>query len=291
MAQDKDPQAANPHSANHSAEKHSRDNPETEFSDKMSYTDYLCLDKVLDAQHQLSDTHDEMLFIIQHQTSELWMKLAIHEIKSARLAIKGDQFRRAFKNLARVSKIFEQLNSAWDVLRTMTPIEYTSFRDDLAQSSGFQSYQYRLIEYMVGNRNITMLKPHAHRPDITKLLQKELDQPSLYDEVILALERSGFSVAPDAYNPASQYTYNERVETAWKAIYKSPDAHWNLYELAEKLVDFEDYFRRWRFNHVTTVERVIGFKHGTGGTGGVNYLKKMLAVELFPELWRVRTVL
>lgn len=286
MTQDKDPKVVNPGAA-----KHNPDNPETEFSNKMSYTDYLGLDKVLDAQHQLSDTHDEMLFIIQHQTSELWMKLAIHEIKSARLAIKGDQFRRAFKNLARVSKIFEQLNSAWDVLRTMTPIEYTSFRDDLAQSSGFQSYQYRLIEYMVGNRNTAMLKPHAHRPDITELLQEELDQPSLYDEVILVLERNGFSAAPDTYNPASQHTYSERVENAWKAIYESPDEHWNLYELAEKLVDFEDYFRRWRFNHVTTVERVIGFKRGTGGTGGVNYLKKMLEVELFPELWRVRTVL
>jgi len=266
-------------------------NPETDFSYKMSYGDYLGLDKVLDAQHQLSDTHDEMLFIIQHQTSELWMKLAIHEINSARDAIREDQYRRAFKNLSRVSKIFEQLNSAWDVLRTMTPIEYTSFRDDLAQSSGFQSHQYRLIEYMVGNRNKAMLKPHAHRPDIIELLQAELLIPSLYDEVILSLNRSGFSVLPTQNKISSTYKYNNELEAAWKTIYKSSDKYWNLYELAEKLVDFEDYFRRWRFNHVTTVERVIGFKRGTGGTGGVQYLKKMLEVELFPELWRVRTVL
>jgi len=257
----------------------------------MSYSDYLGLDKVLDAQNPLSSTHDELLFIIQHQTSELWMKLAIHEINSARLAISKDQYRRAFKNLSRVSKIFEQLNSAWDVLRTMTPNEYISFRDDLAQSSGFQSYQYRMIEYMVGNRNKAMLKPHAHRPDITILLQKELDRPSLYDEVILSLDRSGFDVSPIQHDSASQYVYSERVEYAWKIIYESSEKHWNHYELAEKLVDFEDYFRRWRFNHVTTVERVIGFKRGTGGTGGVNYLKKMLEVELFPELWRVRTAL
>jgi len=266
-------------------------NPETDFSYKMSYGDYLGLDKVLDAQHQLSDTHDEMLFIIQHQTSELWMKLAIHEINSARDAIREDQYRRAFKNLSRVSKIFEQLNSAWDVLRTMTPIEYTSFRDDLAQSSGFQSHQYRLIEYMVGNRNKAMLKPHAHRPDIIELLQAELLIPSLYDEVILSLNRSGFSVLPTQNKISSTYKYNNELEAAWKTIYESSDKYWNLYELAEKLVDFEDYFRRWRFNHVTTVERVIGFKRGTGGTGGVQYLKKMLEVELFPELWRVRTVL
>jgi len=239
------------------------DGAEMDLSDKMSYSDYLGLEQLLNAQQPLGDTHDEMLFIIQHQTSELWMKLALHELNSARTAISEDQFRPAFKMLARVSKIFEQLNNAWDVLRTMTPSEYTSFRDDLAQSSGFQSYQYRLIEFTVGNRNEALLKPHAHRPDITQTLKSELEKASLYDEVILALSRCGFDVTSD----------------------------WTLYELAEKLVDFEDYFRRWRFNHVTAVERVIGFKRGTGGTGGVSYLKKMLEVELFPELWRVRTVL
>ena len=264
---------------------------EMDFSTRMSYSDYLGLDKILDAQNQLSDTHDEMLFIIQHQTSELWMKLAIHELGSARVAIREDQFRRAFKNLSRVSKIFEQLNSAWDVLRTMTPVEYSSFRDDLAQSSGFQSHQYRLIEFVVGNRDKLMLKPHAHRLDIIALLEAELEAPSLYDEAIFALDRNGFNAAPTQYDSSAAYTYNDRVEAAWKSVYQSPDKYWNLYELAEKLVDFEDYFRRWRFNHVTTVERVIGFKRGTGGTGGVQYLKKMLEVELFPELWRVRTVL
>ncbi len=266
---------------------------ETDFSEKMSYTDYLGLDKILTAQHPLSDTHDEMLFIIQHQTSELWMRLALHEINAARDAIREDRFPPAFKMLARIAKIFEQLNSAWDVLRTMTPSEYTAFRDDLAQSSGFQSHQYRLCEYAVGNRNKAMLKPHAHRPDLVALLEQELTRPSLYQEVIVALHRGGFDIAADVLNrdPAETHTHHQSVESAWKQIYQNPEQHWNYYELAEKLVDFEDYFRRWRFNHVTTVERVIGFKKGTGGTGGVSYLKRMLEVELFPELWQVRTVL
>lgn len=266
---------------------------EMNFSTRMSYADYLGLDKLLSAQHPLGKTHDELLFIIQHQTSELWMKLALHEINAARIAIHEDRFRPAFKMLARVSKIFEQLNNAWDVLRTMTPSEYTSFRDDLAQSSGFQSYQYRLIEFTVGNRNKAMLKPHAHRPDITDILKAELQNPSLYDEVIQALARREFAIAPEVLerDSASSHQHHASVEAAWKSVYESPEQYWTLYELAEKLVDFEDYFRRWRFNHVTTVERVIGFKRGTGGTGGVTYLKKMLEVELFPELWRVRTVL
>jgi len=192
-----------------------------------------------------------------------------------------------------VAKIFEQLNNAWDVLRTMTPSEYTSFRDDLAQSSGFQSYQYRLIEFAVGNRNKAMLKPHAHRPDITAVLQAELQRPSLYDEVVHVLVRSGFEISSDVLERdlSLSHRHHISVEDAWKAVYESPQQFWTLYELAEKLVDFEDYFRRWRFNHATTVERVIGFKRGTGGTGGVSYLKKMLEVELFPELWRVRTAL
>jgi tryptophan 2,3-dioxygenase len=264
---------------------------ETNFSGKMSYSDYLGLDKVLNAQKPQGDTHDELLFIIQHQTSELWMKLALHELNAARQAIRNDSFRPAFKMLARVAKIFEQLNNAWDVLRTMTPSEYTSFRNDLAQSSGFQSYQYRLIEFTVGNRNKAMLKPHAHRQDIIEMLQAELQQPSLYDEVIQVLARRDFDISSDVLNRnlALKHSHDASVEAAWKSVYESPEQHWTLYELAEKLVDFEDYFRRWRFNHVTTVERVIGFKRGTGGTGGVTYLKKMLEAELFPELWRVRT--
>ena len=273
-------------------------NPESEgaemnFSTRMSYTDYLGLDQLLNSQQPVGKSHDELLFIVQHQTSELWMKLALHEINAAREKIRNDEFRPAFKMLSRLAKIFEQLNAAWDVLRTMTPSEYTSFRDDLAQSSGFQSWQYRLIEFVAGNRNPAMLKPHAHRPDLTTALQQELDRLSLYDEVINALVRGGFAIDSDVLNRNLHTTHqpHQSVEQAWKAVYQSPELHWSLYELAEKLIDFEDYFRRWRFNHVTTVERVIGFKRGTGGTGGVSYLKKMLEVEMFPELWRVRTAL
>lgn len=271
----------------------SSEGAETEFSRKMSYGDYLSLDAILTAQHPKSDAHDEMLFIIQHQTSELWMKLAIREIDAARTAMRAGQLQPAFKMLARISRIFEQLNNAWDVLRTMTPSDYTTFRDALGPSSGFQSWQYRMVEFMLGNRNKAMLKPHAHRPDILAILEGELAKPSLYDEALWLLDQSGVAVpelvlkrdVSDAYQPS------DGVITAWQQVYQSPQDHWQLYELAEKLVDFEDYFRRWRFNHVTTVERVIGFKRGTGGTGGVSYLKRMLEVELFPELWRVRTVL
>ncbi len=265
----------------------------TDFSDQMSYGDYLSLDAILTAQHPQSDAHDEMLFIIQHQTSELWMKLAIREITAARQAIHAGNVRPAFKMLARVSRIFEQLNNAWDVLRTMTPSDYTTFRDALGPSSGFQSYQYRLIEFMLGNRNPAMLRPHAHRDDITAMLRAELETPSLYDEALRLLSAEGIDVPEDVLNRdvSAPYMPNEDVIAAWQIVYSEPAKYWSLYELAEKLVDFEDYFRRWRFNHVTTVERVIGFKRGTGGTGGVSYLKKMLEIELFPELWRVRTAL
>lgn len=263
------------------------------FDGRMSYGDYLQLDSILEAQHLRTETHDEMLFIIQHQTSELWMRLAVHEISAARNAIQLDQMQPAFKMLSRVGKIFEQLNNAWDVLRTMTPSEYTQFRDDLGQSSGFQSWQYRLIEFMVGNRNHAMLRPHAHRDDILTKLSEELTRTSLYDEAINALARGGFEVDSKLLNRdfSEPHTLNESLMAAWEKVYRDPQTHWTYYELAEKLVDFEDYFRRWRFNHVTTVERVIGFKRGTGGTGGVNYLKRMLEVELFPELWRIRTTL
>ena len=268
-----------------------QDGAEMSFDGRMSYTDYLGLDAVLTAQRPLSEAHDEMLFIVQHQTSELWMKLALHEIGAARAAIAADRFPPAFKMLARVARIFEQLNSAWDVLRTMTPSDYTTFRAALGQSSGFQSWQYRLIEYAVGNRNPAMLRPHAHRPDLLARLRAELARPSLYDEAVRALARAGLYV-PDAVlarNPGLPWEPDADVEAAWTEVYRDPEAHWQLYELAEKLVDFEDYFRRWRFNHVTTVERVIGIKRGTGGTSGVSYLRRMLEVELFPELWRLRT--
>jgi tryptophan 2,3-dioxygenase len=185
------------------------------------------------------------------------------------------------------------LNAAWDVLRTMTPADYTHFRNDLGQSSGFQSWQYRLIEYAVGNRNAAMLQPHAHRPDIVARLRAELARPSLYDEALRALARMGLPV-PEAVltrDLARPWVADDAVQAVWETVYRDPHRHWEAYELAEKLVDFEDYFRRWRFNHVTTVERVIGLKRGTGGTAGVAYLRRMLEVELFPELWRLRTAL
>jgi len=271
----------------------SSEGAETDFARRMSYGDYLALDSILGAQHPLSEAHDEMLFIIQHQTTELWMRLAIHELSAARRAIAKDEVAPAMKMLARMSRIFEQLNNAWDVLRTMTPSEYTRFRSQLGQSSGFQSRQYRLIEYLLGNRNHAMLQPHAHDVETTKLLEAELATPSLYDEVLRLADRNGLKMpaAVLSRDVRETHSFNEGVLQAWRIVYQAPETHWMLYELAEKLVDFEDYFRRWRFNHVTTVERVIGFKRGTGGTGGVSYLKRMLEVELFPELWRVRTIL
>jgi len=270
-----------------------REGAQMAFDGRMSYTDYLALDSILGAQNPRSTAHDEMLFIIQHQTSELWMRLALHEIGAARALLAEGQMRPAFKMLSRISRIFEQLNSAWDVLRTMTPSEYTRFRDALGESSGFQSWQYRLIEYAVGNRNLSMLRPHAHRADLTAVLEAELEKPSLYDVAIRALASAGFDIPTEVLKRDLRQPWqaHPEVEAAWRAVYAAPETHWELYELAEKLVDFEDYFRRWRFNHVTTVERVIGFKRGTGGTAGVQYLRRMLEVELFPELWHLRTSL
>ncbi|WP_024587934.1 tryptophan 2,3-dioxygenase [Aliihoeflea sp. 2WW] len=266
---------------------------ETDFAKRMAYGDYLRLDSILNAQAPLSKSPDEMLFIIQHQTSELWMKLAIHEMRAAMDAISRDDLQPAFKMLTRVARIFEQLNSAWDVLRTMTPSEYTRFRDDLGQSSGFQSWQYRAVEYLAGNRNLAMLKPHAHAEKRVGPLEEILAQPSLYDEAIRLLARNGFDVGAEVERTdwRAKRAESDKVMEAWKIVYRDPERWWLLYELAEKLVDFEDYFRRWRFNHVTTVERIIGLKRGTGGTAGVSYLRKMLEVELFPELWKVRTEL
>ncbi|MEH6445820.1 MAG: tryptophan 2,3-dioxygenase [Oceanospirillaceae bacterium] len=269
------------------------DGAEMDFNDKMSYADYLQLDSILDSQKPLSEAHDEMLFIIQHQTSELWLKLAIIEMQATLKEIRADNLRPAFKHLSRVSRIFEQLNSAWDVLRTMTPSEYTTFRDSLGKSSGFQSYQYRVVEYVVGNRNLAMLKPHDHDDKVTQQLESILAMPSLYDETLLLMHRNGFDLSSvlDNRNWRDNHQHSEIVEAAWQQVYTDPEEHWMLYELAEKLVDFEDYFRRWRFNHVTTVERIIGLKRGTGGTGGVSYLRRMLDIILFPELWTVRTKL
>ena len=269
------------------------DGAEMSFDGRMTYGDYLRIDRLLTSQHLLTGAHDEMLFIIQHQTSELWMKLALHELDAARRAIAEDRVREAFKMLARIARIFEQLNNAWDVLRTMTPSDYTTFREGLGQSSGFQSWQYRLIEFAVGNRNEAMLKPHAHRADLTAMLEAELARPSLYDEALRHLARTGMPVPAEVLERDLRLTWVAQpgVQAVWETVYRDPLRYWQAYELAEKLMDFEDYFRRWRFNHVTTVERVIGLKRGTGGTSGVSYLRRMLEVELFPELWHLRTAL
>ncbi|MEL7133218.1 MAG: tryptophan 2,3-dioxygenase family protein [Pseudomonadota bacterium] len=270
---------------------HDHHGAKLDFKGDMSYGDYLGLDALLASQHPLSDAHDEMLFIIQHQTSELWMRLAIHELNSARDAIGAGDLAPAFKMLTRVARIFEQLNGAWDVLRTMTPSEYTTFRPSLGNSSGFQSHQYRLIEYILGNRQVAVSKVHKHRPEAFFVLEKELARPSLY-QVALARLGGHFDVSGLAGQAhTGSWGAQDQVQNLWQRVYEDPATHWELYELAEKLMDLEDYFRRWRFNHVTTVERIIGFKRGTGGTAGVSYLRKMLDVVLFPELWNVRGAL
>ena len=264
-----------------------------DFSRSMSYGDYLHLDALLDAQKPLSPDHNELLFIIQHQTSELWMKLMLHELRAAMANVANDELGTAFKMLSRVSKIMEQLVHAWDVLATMTPPEYSAIRPFLANSSGFQSAQYRCIEFALGNKNAAMLKPHQHRPDLLAQVQAAYQAPPLYDVALQLLARRGIAV------PASHllrdwtlpYEKSDAVEQAWLVVYRDPKAHWDLYQLGEELTDLEDAFRLWRFRHVTTVERVIGFKRGTGGTGGVSYLRKMLDVVLFPEIWTLRTSL
>ena len=262
-----------------------------DFSRSMSYGDYLQIDTILSAQKPLSPAHDEMLFIVQHQTSELWMKLMLHELRAAVGAVAQDQLHAAFKMLARVSKIMEQLVHAWDVLATMTPPEYSAIRPYLGQSSGFQSFQYRCIEFSLGNKNPAMLKPHAHSPQRLALVQAAYAAPSLYDEALRLLARRGIAV-PESHTQrdwTQPYEASDAVEQAWLTVYREPQKYWDLYQLGEELTDLEDAFRLWRFRHVTTVERVIGFKRGTGGTGGVSYLRKMLDVVLFPEIWTLRT--
>ena len=264
-----------------------------DFSRDMSYGDYLQLDAILSAQKPLSPAHDELLFIVQHQTSELWMKLMLHELTAAIDNIARDDLNPAFKQLARVSKIMEQLVHAWDVLATMTPPEYSAIRPYLGHSSGFQSFQYRCIEFAMGNKNAAMLKPHAHHPDRTAMVQAAYEAPSLYDECLRLLARRGIAV-PTSHTErdwTQPYQASKGVEQAWLQVYRNPKQHWDLYQLGEELTDLEDAFRLWRFRHVTTVERVIGFKRGTGGTGGVSYLRKMLDVVLFPEIWTLRTAL
>jgi tryptophan 2,3-dioxygenase len=264
-----------------------------DFSASMSYGDYLGLDQILSAQHPLSPNHNELLFIIQHQTSELWMKLMLHEMQAVRANIRANELPPAFKMLARVARIMDQLVHAWDVLATMTPPEYTAIRPYLGASSGFQSFQYRELEFILGNKNASLLKVHEKSPAAHEILERELHAPSVYDEAVMLLARSGFGIARERLE--ADWTLptraDESVKAAWLAVYQDPAKHWALYELAEKLVDLETAFRYWRFRHVTTVERIIGFKTGTGGTAGVSYLRKMLDVVLFPELFALRTAL
>lgn len=264
-----------------------------DFERAMSYGDYLELDKLLSAQHLRSDNHNEPLFIIIHHVMELWLKLILHELNAARERIIQDDLQPSFKMTARVSRILEQLVGAWGVLATMTPSEYLQFRGTLGNASGFQSYQYRMLEFVMGNKNAVLLKPHAHRPEIHAQLERELHSPSLYDEALRLLARRGLDLPKKVIERdwSQPYQFNAAVEQAWLTVYRETETHFDLYELAEELIDLEDLFRQWRFRHLTTVERIIGFKQGTGGTAGVPYLKRMLDVVLFPELWKLRTAL
>ncbi|MFZ6743994.1 tryptophan 2,3-dioxygenase [Undibacterium sp. JH2W] len=264
-----------------------------DFSESMSYGDYLGLDQILTAQHPRSPNHNEMLFIIQHQTSELWIKLMLHELHAVRQHIRSNDLPPAFKMLSRVARIMDQLVHAWDVLSTMTPSEYTAIRPYLGASSGFQSHQYRELEYLLGNKNATLMSVHESKPEVHATLDASLRTPSIYDEAIMLLSRQGFVIDADRLQQdwSQGVVANESVKAAWLQVYQTPEKYWSLYELAEKLVDMETAFRIWRFRHVTTVERIIGFKVGTGGTAGVSYLRKMLDVVLFPELFALRTAL
>ena len=260
---------------------------------RITYASYLDLDRLLAAQHPVSDAHDELLFIIIHQASELWLKLCLHELTAAREEIVADNLRPAFKMLARVARAQAQLIASWDVLATMTPSDYSAVRPHLGASSGFQSAQYRMMEYIMGGRDAAHVASHQDTPDVAAGLRAELARPSLYDEVLRLLTRRGLAIPDDVLGRdlAAPYLASPAVEAAWAAVYADPEAHWDLYELAEKLVDLEYHFQRWRFGHLKTVERIIGFKRGTGGTAGVPYLEGVLKLGFFPELLSVRTAM
>jgi tryptophan 2,3-dioxygenase len=266
---------------------------QTELEDALTYGRYLALDELLACQRPVSDSHDEMLFIVIHQASELWLKLMIHELRAARARIAADDLQPAFKMLARVSRIQAQMIQSWDVLSTLTPADYLVFRHRLGPASGFQSHQYRLVEFLLGNRQRATLAVHRHTPEVHAALARELERPSLYDEAIRLLARRGFELAPSCLERdwSRPYRADPSVLQAWARIYRDAGHNWDLYELAEDLVDLEDWFRQWRFRHVTTVERIIGQKTGTGGSSGVSYLRRALDVVCFPELWQVRTEL
>jgi tryptophan 2,3-dioxygenase len=262
-----------------------------DLGESRSYGEYLGLDQLLSAQHPLSMEHDEMLFIVIHQATELWMKLCLHELEAAVDHIRRDDLGPVFKMLARVSRIQAQLVQSWDVLATMTPADYSAFRNYLGKASGFQSVQYRLLEFMLGNKHARMLEVHRKHPAIYERLKRALESPSIYDESLRLLSRRGYEIPPDRLDRdfSKPYEPSKGVAAAWLAVYHNVGAHWDLYELAEKLLDLDHKFQLWRFSHMKTVERIIGYKRGTGGTSGVAYLAKALELRYFPELWSVRT--
>ncbi|HET7579115.1 MAG TPA: tryptophan 2,3-dioxygenase [Bacillales bacterium] len=265
----------------------------TDFRDRMTYGEYLQLDRLLSCQERLSGHHDEMLFILIHQVSELWMKLILHELHAATDCIQNGDLSTAFKKLARVSNIQEQIINSWDVLSTLTPSEYMEFRDRLGNASGFQSYQYRMIEFALSYKTRHVLKIYQKDPKLHERLNEALHAPGLYDAAIQALANEGFDIDPDVLNRdlTKPYEANPSVEAAWLSVYRDTEKYWDLYELAEKLVDIEDWLQQWRFRHMKTVERIIGHKTGTGGSSGVGYLKQVLNHRFFPELWDIRTKL
>ncbi|MPY21324.1 tryptophan 2,3-dioxygenase [Shewanella psychropiezotolerans] len=267
------------------------DDIHTDFKDDMSYGDYLKLNQVLSAQQPLSNQHDEMLFIIIHQASELWLKLAGHELTNAVKNIQEGDFGHAFKVISRVKQILNQLTQSWNILSTLTPVDYLKFRDALGHSSGFQSYGYRKVEFLLGNKNASLLKVHESDPVVHQELQQILEAPSLYDVTIKLLHDNGLVIDEDVLTRdfSQAYQSNDSVLNAWLNVYRNADEHFQLYELAEKLIDIEDSFQQWRFKHMYTVQRIIGNKMGTGGSSGVGFLKKALDISFFPELFELRT--
>ncbi|GED66921.1 tryptophan 2,3-dioxygenase [Brevibacillus reuszeri] len=265
----------------------------TDFQKEMTYGDYLQLDKILSSQVMQSTHHDEMLFIIIHQVSELWMKQIRHELTAAMESIRNQELEPAFKMFSRVSRIQQQLIKSWDVLSTLTPADYMQFREKLGHSSGFQSYQNRLIEFTLGYKNSHVLAVYQHEPELYGQMTSALQAPSIYDASIMAMAERGLSIDPKCLNRdwSEPYQPNESVEQAWLTVYRNVNQYWDLYELAEKLVDIASQQQQWRFNHMTTVERIIGQKQGTGGSSGVMYLRRALDHRFFPELWSLRTLL
>jgi tryptophan 2,3-dioxygenase len=262
-----------------------------DLSGALTYGRYLDLDRLLACQNPRSGEHDELLFIVIHQTSELWMKLGLHELQAARERIKADDLEPAFKMLARVGRIQAQLIQSWDILATMTPFDYSRFRASLGPSSGFQSHQYRRLEFILGAKSERSLKVHESDPEVHKALQADLAAPSLYDESLRLLARRGFAIPADHLERdfSQPYEPSPAVEAAWLEVYHNVDKHWDLYELGEKLVDVDYRFSQWRYAHMKTVERIIGYKRGTGGSSGVAYLTKALEGSFFPELLSLRT--